>query len=248
MESCRSVLTTLEVFRSVWRCKTLLSCDIMHVLHVYDLHSFSCQLFVFVFGQILQWTIRYSVEYWKTHIRYSPTGNNTNDCAELMYCDCCSSSFANRWSFSVFLMVSELSEVFYIYFMSLCSSGQWTLSSSVLCITVLCCIQCLWVCICFLVWCQHNASQYVYVYSILPFSYVIVNEWKKWHWYKWQWHVNIFRNMMISIVNMQFYCCCLCCSWWWNIEGFCHACVTTSFVHTHLPFYLTADYWQSWLD
>ena len=44
------------------------SCCIMCVLHMYDLRSFSfsCQqLFVFVFGRILQWTIRYSAEYWK---------------------------------------------------------------------------------------------------------------------------------------------------------------------------------------
>jgi len=52
------------------------SCCIMCVLHVYDLRSFSFsrqKLFVFVFGRILQWTIRYSAEYWKTHIWYSPS-------------------------------------------------------------------------------------------------------------------------------------------------------------------------------
>jgi len=44
------------------------SCCIMHVLHIYDLHSFCFsrqQLFVFIFGRILHWNIRYSAEYWK---------------------------------------------------------------------------------------------------------------------------------------------------------------------------------------
>jgi len=46
------------------------------------------QLFIFVFGQILQWTIQYLAEYWKTHIRYSPNFNTSCAAQYHEFCPC----------------------------------------------------------------------------------------------------------------------------------------------------------------